>query len=101
MRITSRSADGVTRLSLAGELDMSSTQLLHDQVTAALDGAHTRTLVIDAVELDFCDSSGIQALVVNHRRVTERGITFRLTNARGVTRRALQITGVLDALSGD
>ncbi|MEU4561798.1 STAS domain-containing protein [Actinoplanes sp. NPDC023936] len=100
MKITSQYADGVARLLVSGELDMSTAQYLHDQVAAALAGTEPRTLVIDAVDLDFCDSSGIQALVLTHRRVTQRGITFRLANARGVTRRTLQITGVLDVLTG-
>ncbi|BAL88372.1 hypothetical protein AMIS_31520 [Actinoplanes missouriensis 431] len=100
MKITSQYADGVTRLLVSGELDMSTAPDLHDHVAAALAGAEPRTLVIDAVDLDFCDSSGIQALVQTHRRVTQRGIAFRLTNAHGVTRRTLQLTGVLDVLTG-
>jgi anti-sigma B factor antagonist len=100
VKTTLRYTDGETRLSLSGELDMSATQQLHDQVTEALTLARPRTFVIDAVDLDFCDSSGVEALIRTHRAITHRGIAFRLTNARGVTRRVLQITGVLEALTG-
>ncbi|BEL05232.1 STAS domain-containing protein [Actinoplanes sichuanensis] len=100
MRITSQYADGVARLRLCGELDMSTTQHLHDQVSAAMAVARLSRLVIDAVDLDFCDSSGIQALVQTRSKATQQGVTFQLTNTHGVTRRALQITGVLDVLSG-
>ncbi|GIF45148.1 anti-sigma factor antagonist [Actinoplanes xinjiangensis] len=99
MKITSQYNDGVARLSLSGELDMSTTQELHDQVTTALAGARLRSLVIDAVDLDFCDSSGIQALVHSRSAAARQGVAFQLANAHGVTRRVLQVTGVLDELS--
>ncbi|GAA4607888.1 anti-sigma B factor antagonist [Actinoplanes octamycinicus] len=101
MKITAQVADGVARLGLSGELDMSTTVLLREQVTATVAGARPRVLIIDAVDLDFCDSSGVQALVDARRRVLHEGIAFRLANPRGITRRTLQITGVLDVLTGE
>ena len=100
MKITTRHADGVTTISLAGELDMSTAPGLQEQVTAAATTTPTHTLVIDATQLEFCDSAGIRALVLTRDDATRHGMAFRLTNTRGITRRTLQITGVLDALTG-
>jgi anti-sigma B factor antagonist len=97
---TVRYTGGEARLSLSGELYMSTTQQLHDRVAEVLARTHPESFVIDAVDLDFCDSSGVQALVQTHRAVTGRGIGFRLTNARGMARRVLTITGVLHVLTG-
>jgi anti-sigma B factor antagonist len=99
VKITSQVDDGVARLSISGELDMSTTPDLREQVAVALAGDHLRSLVIDAVDLEFCDSSGIQALVQARSAAVRQGITFQLANVRGVTRRVLQVTGVLDELS--
>jgi anti-sigma B factor antagonist len=99
VKITSQVDDGVARLSISGELDMSTTEDLRAQVAVALGAARLRGLVIDAVDLDFCDSSGIQALVQARSAAVRQGITFQLANVRGVTRRVLQVTGVLDELS--
>jgi anti-sigma B factor antagonist len=99
VKITSQVDDGVARLSISGELDMSTTPDLHEKVAVALAGDSLRGLVIDAVDLEFCDSSGIQALVQARSAAVRRGIAFQLANVRGVTRRVLQVTGVLDELS--
>jgi anti-sigma B factor antagonist len=99
MKITSHADPGVTRLALTGDLDMATADLLIRQVTDALAGHPTRSLVIDAADLVFCDSSGVHALVSARREAHRHGSTFQLTNPHGITRRTLQITGVLDVLT--
>ncbi|MGA5305915.1 STAS domain-containing protein [Nucisporomicrobium flavum] len=100
MKITTHHADGVTTISLAGDLDMSTAPSLQEQVAAAAIETRPQGLIIDATQLEFCDAAGIQALVLARRDAIHHGIAFRLTNAHGITRRILQLTGVLDALTG-
>lgn len=51
-------------------------------------------VVIDASGLEFCDSSGLWALVEHQRAVGGRGGTLRLTGVHGVLQRVLEVTGL-------
>ena len=99
MKISQASdAAGVLRLSLIGELDMATTQTLQDRVEQAID-AGPPGLVIDRTHLTFCDSSGIRVLLDARTAATSRRVVFEATNAQGVTRRTMEVTGVLDVLT--
>ena len=99
MRITSHTGREATRLALTGDLDMATAGLLTRHVTDTLTGRPTRRLIIDAADLAFCDSSGVHALIRARREAHRHGSTFQLTNPHGITRRTLQITGVLYVLA--
>ena len=99
MRITSHTDRGATRLALTGDLDMATAGLLTREVTDTLTGHPIDRLIIDAADLGFCDSSGVHALVFARREAHRHGSAFQLTNPHGITRRTLQITGVLDVLT--
>ncbi|SFF71797.1 anti-sigma B factor antagonist [Actinoplanes philippinensis] len=99
MRITTRHDDDATRLVLAGDLDMATTAVLDDSVTAVLTTTRPRRLVIDAEGLAFCDSSGIHALMRARDRAQRQGTSFVVANPVGIARRTLEITGLLDVLT--
>jgi anti-sigma B factor antagonist len=94
-----RHADGDDLvLRVAGELDLATAGALGEQVALAL-ADRPAELVVDLAEVTFCDSSGIEALL-NARATTNRhNAGFRAINARGITRRSMQVTGVLDLLA--
>src|SRR5690242_193361 len=56
-------------------------------------------LVIDLTGTAFGDSTGIRALVDVRSTATDRGVRFQATNPCGITRKTMQITGVLQALT--
>ncbi|WP_433789124.1 STAS domain-containing protein [Actinoplanes sp. CA-252034] len=99
MRITTRHDDDATRLVLTGDLDMATTAVLDDSVAAALTRPRPRRLVVDAEGLLFCDSSGIHALMRARDRAQRLGTSFVVANPVGITRRTLEITGLLDVLT--
>ncbi|MET8908408.1 STAS domain-containing protein [Micromonospora sp. NPDC004551] len=98
MRIIQDVDDGLVRLSLIGELDMATVQPLCDRVEQAIKSGASG-LVIDLAGLSFCDSSGIRALMDARKAATSRGVAFQATNPQGVTRRTMEVTGVLDVLT--
>ncbi|GAA4605376.1 anti-sigma B factor antagonist [Actinoplanes octamycinicus] len=89
----------VTRLVLAGDLDMATTEELDAGVAAVLAGTLPGRLVIDVGELEFCDSSGLHALLDAQEKAQRRGVSFMVANPTGITRRTLEVTGLLEVLT--
>jgi anti-sigma B factor antagonist len=96
--VTSRSSGSAVRLDLAGELDLATAGLFSEQVGQALAGGATE-LVVDLAGVTFCDSTGVDALVKARALAERHGARLGAVNAHGVTRRSMEITGVLELLS--
>ena len=100
MNISTSHDDGrVTRLVLTGDLDMATAPGLDDAVAAVLTDNRPHRLVIDVGGLDFCDSSGIHALMRARDRAQLWAAGFVVANPSGITRRTLEISGLLDVLT--
>ena len=97
--IASHDGVGSTRLTVAGELDMATVGDLDHHVGAEVDPGRCRRLVIDVAGVTFCDSSGVHALLRARDAAHRRGVAFVITNPSGITRRTLEITGVLASLT--
>ena len=90
------STDGGTgRIRVGGELDVHTAPSLSDAVADVFAGGLT-SLVIDATDLRFCDSSGIQVLVQARERAIEAGGTVSLTGVHGPVEKVLTVTGLLE-----
>jgi anti-sigma B factor antagonist len=88
----SREADRVV-LRLDGELDLASVPLLESAVqSATLDDP--ATIVLDLRGLEFIDSTGLRAILLQDKRSTERGQTFALVRGSEQVQRLLRMTGV-------
>lgn len=96
MEITTSTEGSEVVLSVAGEVDAHNCQELGAAALAAADQAGSATLVIDAAELGFIDSSAISELLRVREQLTERGGSLTLRNAGASVRRVLEITGLLD-----
>jgi anti-sigma B factor antagonist len=83
----------VCLLVLAGELDVATTGQLERTVAGVLaDGL--RTVVVDLTDLDFCDSTGLGALLRASRAVTAVGGRAVLAGATGPVERLFSLTAV-------
>ena len=69
---------GLPLLRLAGELDLSTADLLQEAVRAMLDAEHTA--VIDMTQVSFVDCRGLDPLVECHRIAVENGWVMELRN---------------------
>ena len=92
--------DGRTaRLSLVGELDLNAA----DTMTAEVDHLSelgVDTVLVDASELTFLDSSGLRALLTGRERLHAKGGQFRVVNASPAIARLLDMTGTRSMLEG-
>ncbi|BCB88253.1 STAS domain-containing protein [Phytohabitans suffuscus] len=99
---TVRIGQRYVRLSLAGEIDLSSVDVLLRGQGEALAGAATRRLhgvVVDLDRVTFLDSTGIGVLVGGFREASAAGLTYRLENPHGAVARVLDVSGVLPTLA--
>jgi anti-sigma B factor antagonist len=76
-KIQERDEDGVRIVAIAGELDIATAPELCARLDAGRAGRHPR-LLVDLTELDFCDSTGLRALLGAASEVRAGGGQFVL-----------------------
>jgi anti-anti-sigma factor len=90
--------DGGAVVVVTGEVDMSTSPALREQLRAP--EAQAETVVLDLREVSFMDSSGLGAIVGQHKRAREHGFRFAVAvgGATGVERILVlaQLTQVLE-----
>jgi anti-sigma B factor antagonist len=99
VRVIRHDGPGTVRLALHGELDLATAGLLGERVAAVLDRP-PRRLVLDVAGLTFCDSAGIDALLAARAGARARDVAVEVTGARGIVRRTMAATGVLELPAG-
>lgn len=89
-----------TVVTVVGELDVASSQVLERALMTTLNGV--AVVVVDLRGLTFIDSTGLGVLVRAHQLAQEHGRRFGLVRGNGQVSRLLSLTG-LDAelLVGD
>ena len=92
-------ADGVVRLVGVGELDMASAPLLESLVAEVVRRVRANRLLIDLGDVTFLDAAGLSALGACHRDALDHGAELRVSAARGIVRRVLDLTGMWEWLS--
>ncbi|MDP9849985.1 anti-anti-sigma factor [Streptosporangium lutulentum] len=83
-----------------GDLDKLSVPRLDEELTELLDRGRV-CLIIDATDLDFCDSTGIWMLLATLRRAYERNGWLRLVGVHGFLGRLLELTRLREAFPID
>lgn len=92
---------GTAVLSVTGALEFATAAMLPQLVADRLTDAPTvRDVHLDCAEIDFCDSSGLSALILVHRRVIAAGARLHLDNRRPALDRLLELTGTMAHLTG-
>ncbi|MCI0688781.1 MAG: STAS domain-containing protein [Sporichthyaceae bacterium] len=84
-------------VTVAGELDMATADLLWAELEPVLQPG--RTVVLHCGELEFMDSTGMRVLLRASRRATEVGGRFTMTEVQPAVARVLELAGVTSDLS--
>lgn len=82
-----------TVVRLHGELDIATAPELARTLNGALD-ARPSTIIVDASELSFLDSTGIRVLVMGFQRAAKQSCSFILRSPQAGVLRTLKLTGV-------
>jgi anti-anti-sigma factor len=80
-----------TVLRLLGELDVSSSSALEDELHRVGSAA---LIVLDLRELEFIDSTGLGVLVKTHQRMRDAGDRLAVVEGDGQVKRLLKLTGL-------
>ena len=83
----------VAVVTLPAEIDVTNADTVRDELLAAL-GQNAVLLVADMSKTNFCDSSGVSAIVRVFRRGVASGGAMRLVVSTPGVQRVLSITGV-------
>ena len=75
------------------EIDITNAGQLRAALLAAAAQGHA-TIVVDLTETSFCDTSGLQVLVLAHRRAAAEGGELRLVVRAATLLRLFSLTGV-------
>jgi anti-anti-sigma factor len=94
--INTAAVDGVTFVTLRGELDIATAPQLYDVL--AEESAKGGALVLDLGGVEFIDSTGIRVLVVAWQESQRDGFNLRLTRGTDPVMRAFELVGLLDDL---
>jgi anti-anti-sigma factor len=87
---------GVNVIEVAADLDIASSSALASAIELAARMPHRRT-VVNLVDCQYCDSTGLSVLVRAKRRLGERLVI--VGPSRGAGRRAFDITELTEALA--
>ncbi|WND33060.1 STAS domain-containing protein [Streptomyces sp. BB1-1-1] len=93
LHITTRDATTGPVLEVIGDLEYATAHQLREHVSALILRPGQR-LVLDLGRLDFCDSSGITALIAAHNRATAAEAELALAAVPDNTLRILRIVGL-------
>jgi anti-anti-sigma factor len=92
---------GTARVAVAGEIDLSTADLLRARLLTVLSALRPQRLEVDLAAVTFLDCSGITVLVVAGNIAARTGCQLRITNPQPIVRRVLDLTGLLGVLTAD
>jgi anti-sigma B factor antagonist len=91
---------GVLLVCLAGDFDMSVAADLSDALVRAARAPGAQRIMVDMQRTAFLDSHGVAALVTGFEAARAAGRGFSVTNAEGMVRQVLEITGLAEVFAG-
>ncbi|WP_203843352.1 STAS domain-containing protein [Winogradskya humida] len=93
--------DGVLLVCLGGQFDMGVGTALADALRTAAQEAGVEQVFVDMQRVAFFDSHGIAGLVAGYEAARSAGRRFSVTNARGMVKHILDVTGLAEVLCQD
>ncbi len=88
--------NGAPRLTLKGELDISTVETFRTAIEQVIDSG-PKLLVLELEELTFMDSSGISVMVLATKHIDQ----VELRHASDIIRRVIDVTGLSEILRVD
>ena len=102
LEVETKQEDGAVRLSLTGELDLSTVQKVEDELRR-VEGEGAETVVLDLSSLSFLDSTGLRTIVTADQRARKSGRRLAIVKGPETVHRVFTITRLderLDMVSG-
>lgn len=84
---------GTAVVTVPAEIGITNVGHVRDQLAAAITPG-TTTIIADLTATTFCDTAGLQAMILAHRHATAAGAALRLAIPAGHVARICTITGL-------
>jgi anti-sigma B factor antagonist len=97
LEIETEVADGLARIALKGELDLSTVNKV-DEELQSLEASGANLIVLDLSRLTFLDSTGLRCLVTADQRAKETGRRLVLVRGPDAVQRVFTITRLEERL---
>jgi anti-sigma B factor antagonist len=97
LSVSTRSADGCTVVSVAGDIDISTSPALRTALASATSGG-TGPVVVDLTAVSFVDSTALGVLVGAYTATRNNGGRFAVANDHEAVLKVLHITALDDVL---
>jgi anti-anti-sigma factor len=98
LRIAQRAVGMAEVLALSGELDLANAPVIAARVDALRANGRPARVVVDLSELEFCDSTGLRALIGAATEIRAAGGRLVVSVGDGNVARLLTITGAAEWL---
>jgi anti-sigma B factor antagonist len=99
LSLTSNRDGNTVTIAITGDLDLSTSDDLEQQIVAHAREDGVSTVVVDLAGVAFVDSAGINALLRARRWADDHQRSLRVVGATGLVHEVLQLTGVLAHLT--
>lgn len=105
MRVATRlstrteSRNGVTRIAVTGELDISTVPILEHRLSL-INGEDVTAIMLDLRKLNFLDSSGLHAFEAASEQARSKGRILVVVGVGLKLRRSFELTGTLSLIEG-
>jgi anti-sigma B factor antagonist len=99
LSLTSNRDGSTVTIAIAGDLDLSNSDDLEQQIVAHASDDGVSTVVVDLASVAFVDSAGINALLKARRWADDHQRSLRVVGATGLVHEVLELTGVLAYLT--
>jgi anti-sigma B factor antagonist len=94
-----RTISGIPVVRVPAEIDIANAGLLREALQSAAADGHA-TIVVDMSETAFCDTAGLQLLVLAHRRAIAEGGEVRVVVRAAPLLRLFSLTGIDRVIPG-
>ena len=91
-------ADGVATVRIRGELDMSGTLRLEQELTRLTEQERVPELTLDLSRVTFIDSTGLGMIINTDQAARQEGFTLRLVPGPREVHRVFEMVGLADVL---
>jgi anti-anti-sigma factor len=89
---TTLTSAGDALIALTGELDLSATPRLEEEIARLAEESGIRRVVLDLRELEFMDSTGLRMVALAERKLREADRKLALVRGREAVQRVFAIT---------
>ena len=96
---TTLTSAGDALIALTGELDLSATPSLEEEIGRLAGDDRVRRVVLDLRDLDFMDSTGLRMVALASRSLSAAGRRLVLVRGRETIHRVFAITGMEEHLA--